>query len=113
MESAPKGGGVDLEGVRPGRSGLICVSRNDTLSALVVPHASSSLLLGVLERVCQDVISLLLVAPFWPAQVWFADLTFLLCGSPKEIPIRKDLLSQAGGTLFIPSRICRNYRFGP
>ncbi len=48
---------------------------------------------------CRDGVRLLLVAPFWPGRVWFSDLISLLNGSPGEIPVRRDLLSQAGGTL--------------
>ncbi len=55
-----------------------------------------ALLPGVLARVRQDEVSLLLVAPFWPVRVWFLDLISLLDGSPCEIPVRRDLLSQAG-----------------
>ncbi len=61
-----------------------------------------ALLPGVLERVCRDGVRLLLVAPFWPGRVWFSDLISLLDGSPWEIPVRSDLLSQAGGTLVHP-----------
>ncbi|KAL0190873.1 hypothetical protein M9458_013571, partial [Cirrhinus mrigala] len=43
-----------------------------------------------------DGVSLLLVAPYWPGRVWFSDLISLLDGSPWEIPVRRDLLSQAG-----------------
>ncbi|KAI2666499.1 ORF V: Enzymatic polyprotein [Labeo rohita] len=34
--------------------------------------------------------------------VWFSDLISLLDGSPWEIPVRRDLLSQAGGTILHP-----------
>ncbi|KAJ7986790.1 hypothetical protein DPEC_G00332030 [Dallia pectoralis] len=61
-----------------------------------------ALLPGVLERVRQERVSLLLVAPYWPARVWFADLISLLVGSPLEIPIRRDLLSQAHGFILHP-----------
>ncbi|KAI2663175.1 Transposon Ty3-G Gag-Pol polyprotein [Labeo rohita] len=61
-----------------------------------------ALLPGVLERVRRDGVSLLLVAPYWPGQVWFSDLISLLDGSPWEIPVRGDLLSQAGGTILHP-----------
>ncbi len=54
------------------------------------------LLPGVLARVRRDEVSLLLVAPFWPGRVWFSDLIALLDGSPWKIPVRRDLLSQAG-----------------
>ncbi|XP_058628332.1 interferon-induced very large GTPase 1-like [Onychostoma macrolepis] len=43
-----------------------------------------ALLTGVLDRVRRDGVSLLLVAPFWPAQVWFSDIVSLLDGSPWE-----------------------------
>ncbi|KAI2660031.1 ORF V: Enzymatic polyprotein [Labeo rohita] len=60
------------------------------------------LLPGVLERVRRDGVRLLLVAPYWPARAWFSDLISLLDGSPWEIPVRRDLLSQAGGTILHP-----------
>lgn len=34
--------------------------------------------------------------------VWFSYLMSFLDGSPSEIPVRRDLLSQAGGTIFPP-----------
>ncbi len=61
-----------------------------------------ALLPGVLERVCWDGVRLLLVAPFWPGRVWFSDLISLLDGSPWEIPVRRDLLSQAEGMILHP-----------
>ncbi len=42
MEAPPRGGGADMEGLRPGTSGSVCVSRDVSLSTLVFPHASSS-----------------------------------------------------------------------
>ncbi len=41
-EGPPRGGEADMEGVRPGTSGSVCVSRDVSLSTLVFPHASSS-----------------------------------------------------------------------
>ncbi|XP_048017809.1 uncharacterized protein LOC125249543 [Megalobrama amblycephala] len=61
-----------------------------------------ALLPGVLERVRRDGVRLILVAPFWPTRIWFTDLVSLLEGSPMEIPIRQDLLSQAGGSIVHP-----------
>ncbi len=61
-----------------------------------------ALLPGVLERVRRDKVSLLLVAPYWPSHPWFADLVGLPEDSRWEIPIWRDLLSQAGGTIFHP-----------
>ncbi len=45
---------------------------------------------------------LLLIAPFWPSQTWFLELTPLLYRSPWEIPIRRDLLSQLQGKIWHP-----------
>ncbi len=42
MEAPPRGGGADMEGVWPGTSGSVCVSRDVSLPTLVLPHASSS-----------------------------------------------------------------------
>ncbi len=56
-----------------------------------------ALLPGVLERVCRDQVLLLLIAPRWPGRVWFPDLISHLGG-----PVRRDLLSQAGGSIFHP-----------
>ncbi|XP_051740767.1 uncharacterized protein LOC127507586 [Ctenopharyngodon idella] len=61
-----------------------------------------ALLPGVLERVRRDGVRLILIAPFWPTRIWFSDLVSLLESSPMEIPIRQDLLSQAGGTIIHP-----------
>ncbi|KAG1924652.1 hypothetical protein F2P79_026026, partial [Pimephales promelas] len=41
METPPRGGGVNGREVRPSGGGLICVSRDDTLSTVVLPHTSS------------------------------------------------------------------------
>ncbi len=45
---------------------------------------------------------LLLIAPFWPSQTWFSELTPLLYRPPWEIPIRWDLLSQLQGRIWHP-----------
>ncbi len=106
MEAPPRGGGADMEGIRPGPSGPVCVSRDFSLSTLVFPHASSSsrtgrngtdvaeashafspiaLLPGVLERVRQDRVLLLLIAPRWLGRVWLPDIISLLNGPPLEL----------------------------
>ena len=104
--------------------GPLCDSRDIAMSPLVLSSSSSSswtgrygtdlaeassvhlspiaLLPGVLARVRWDGVRLLLVAPFWPGRVWFSDLVSLLDGSPREIPIRTDLHSQAQGTIIHP-----------
>lgn len=43
METPPRNVVVDLEEVRPGRMVFVCISRNDALSSLVLPQASSSI----------------------------------------------------------------------
>ncbi len=57
---------------------------------------------GVLERVRRDRVLLLLIAPRWPGRVWFPDIISLLEGPPLELPVRRDLLSQAGDSIFHP-----------
>ncbi len=42
MEAPPRGGGAYMEGVRPGTSGSVCVSRDVSSSTLVLALASSS-----------------------------------------------------------------------
>ncbi len=49
---------------------------------------------AVLCRVKVSSAHLLLIAPYWPSQTRFSELTPLLYRSPWEIPIRRDLLSQ-------------------
>ncbi len=46
MEAPPQGGGADMEGVRSGTRGSVCISRDVSLSTLVLPHASSSFRTG-------------------------------------------------------------------
>ncbi len=57
---------------------------------------------AVLCRVKVSSARLLLIAPFWPSQTWFSELTPLLYRSPWEIPIRQDLLSQLQGRIWHP-----------
>ncbi len=61
-----------------------------------------ALLPWVLERVRRDRVLLLLIALRWPGRLWFPDIISLLDGSPLELPVRRDLLSQAGGSIFHP-----------
>ncbi len=118
MKTPPRSGGADMEEVLQRTSGSVCNSRDFALSPLVFPHSPSSsgtgrygtdicmyvcfppiaLLPGVLERVHREGVRLLLVAPYWPGRLWFVDLVALLEDSLWEIPVQRDLLSQAGGT---------------
>ena len=45
----------------------------------------------------------ILVAPRWVGRPWFPHLVRLIQGHPYPLPLRRDLLSQAGGMLFHPS----------
>ena len=60
------------------------------------------LLHPLLQRVQVEEVSLILVAPNWPQMTWFSAIAPLLQGQPWELPVRRDLLSQALGTLFHP-----------
>ncbi len=57
---------------------------------------------AVLCRVKVSSARLLLIAPFWPSQTWFSELTPLLYRSPWKIPIRQDLLSQLQSRIWHP-----------
>ncbi len=57
---------------------------------------------AVLCRVKVSSARLLLIAPFWPSQTWFSELTPLLYRPPWEILIRRDLLSQLQGKIWHP-----------
>ncbi|WP_432490569.1 hypothetical protein, partial [Flavonifractor plautii] len=54
----------------------------------------------VLYKIKEERASVILVAPNWPNQPWFVDLRELVMAPPWQIPIRKDLLSQANGTIW-------------
>ncbi|KAL0146508.1 hypothetical protein M9458_058139, partial [Cirrhinus mrigala] len=47
--------------------------------------------------------SVLLIALYWPNRPWFPDLLELLTAPPWLIPLRRDLLSQAGGLIWHPN----------
>ncbi len=57
---------------------------------------------AVLCRVKKSGARLLLVAPFWPSQMWISELISLLYRPPWEIPISQDLLSQLQGKIWHP-----------
>ncbi len=58
----------------------------------------------ILCKVREDEEQVLLVAPYWPNQTWFPELMLLATAPPWQIPLRRDLLSQRGGTLWHPPR---------
>nr|XP_054607225.1 uncharacterized protein LOC129167121 [Nothobranchius furzeri] len=61
-----------------------------------------ALIPSTLLRVRTQRHTLILVAPFWPAMHWVADIFQLLEGQPWKLPLRRDLVSQAGGSIFHP-----------
>jgi len=103
-----RNGLVSLQGVNPlsplvfsqlsSSAGARCHGTNvaKVASVCLSPNHSAS---GVLVRVHQEGLQLILVALFWPARVWFADLVSLLEGSPWEILNRRELLFQDQGTV--------------
>ncbi|CAL9704266.1 unnamed protein product [Knipowitschia caucasica] len=60
------------------------------------------LLPSLLQRVRVEEVRVVLVAPLWPHMTWFSDIPCLLNGTPWELPVRPDLLSQGLGALFHP-----------
>ncbi len=59
-----------------------------------------SLLAQTLCKVREDEEQVLLVAPYWPNRTWFPELMLLATAPPWQIPLRRDLLSQRGSTLW-------------
>ncbi len=54
------------------------------------------------QRIREQKYRVLLVAPLWRNQHWFSELVRLLTAAPWPIPLRRDLLSQANGTICHP-----------
>ena len=83
-------------------------SKNDSALSHMWPHCPLyafppvSLLPQVLERVREVKCPVLLVAPFWASQAWFPALMQLADSAPWPIPLRRDLLSQAKGSIWHP-----------
>ncbi len=121
MEDPPRGSGADMEGVRPGTSGSVCISRDVSLFTLVFPHASSSSRTG---RNGTDVAEALSVC-FSPDRSAPGSTGESLPGPgsttshcpavagqsmvPRyNIPPRRALLSQSRGSIFHPIQNCGN-----
>ncbi len=108
MEDPPRGGGADMEGVRPGTSGSVCISRDVSLFTLVFPHASSSSRTGCNGTDMAEALSVCFSpdgsapgstgeslpgpgsttshCPAVAGRVWFPDIIFLIDGPfcPKQ-----------------------------
>lgn len=61
-----------------------------------------SMIPQVIKRVRESGCPVLLVAPLWKTRPWFPELVQLSDTSPWPVPLRKDLLTQANGTLWHP-----------
>lgn len=57
----------------------------------------------VLHKIREEKASVLLVTPYWPNRPWFPDLLEILTAPPWPIPLRRDLLSQADGSIWHPN----------
>ncbi|KAJ8375887.1 hypothetical protein SKAU_G00064670 [Synaphobranchus kaupii] len=68
---------------------------------LLYPFPPFSVLQPLLRRVQMERVRFIL-APLWPHMVWFLAIPPLLDETPWELPVRRDLLSQAGGSMFHP-----------
>ncbi len=60
------------------------------------------LLWETLHRITQGRHRVLLIAPRWLAKPWFPLLLTLLVGKPRQLPVRRDLLSQLDGRIWHP-----------
>ncbi len=56
----------------------------------------TKILSEVLRKLASEPCRALLIAPFWPAQVWFWDLVYACTDAPRSLPPRSDLLRQPG-----------------
>ncbi len=124
MATPPRGSPADLETLR-GRSGRpVCLPGHVPLPAVLLPvrgdprhgRAGTQLASGPTQicvspsepsrtdlcKVREDEEQVLLVAPYWPNRTWFPELMLLATAPPWQIPLRRDLLSQRGGTLWYP-----------
>ncbi|XP_036007387.1 uncharacterized protein LOC118567149 [Fundulus heteroclitus] len=61
-----------------------------------------ALISPTLARVRAESLTMILIAPNWPAKHWLAEITQLLWQEPWPLPARRDLLSQARGQIFHP-----------
>ena len=67
----------------------------DYLHAYAFPP--TILIPSVLEKICQYQCRIVLIAPFWPHQMWFPELLKLLVSAPIRLPLFPKLLTQSKG----------------
>ena len=73
---------------------------HDWPEGLLYAFPPLSLIPPVLERVRTQGLSVILIAPGWGS--WRSEITPLLYDRPWKLPLRRDLLTQAGGEIFHP-----------
>ncbi len=61
-----------------------------------------ALISPTLYRVREEGLQLILIAPRWPGKYWLAEIIHMLYKDPWSLPLRRDLLSQAGEEIFHP-----------
>lgn len=124
---------ANLKGIRPGGSGLVRIRGDDALSAMVFPHASSFTGAGChgsdmakAGSICispdlfccrnsRESSPSAVSRPFLAGQSVVHRPLSLLNSSPCDIPLRRELLSQARGTIYHPQTEmwCGGCGFGP
>ncbi|KAI7811506.1 reverse transcriptase/ribonuclease H/putative methyltransferase [Triplophysa rosa] len=75
---------------------------NAPLDVLLYAFPPLSLISPTLARVREQGLLLILIVPRWPSKPWVAEIIQLLAGQPWPLPLRRDLLSQAGGEIYHP-----------
>ncbi|KAK7896411.1 hypothetical protein WMY93_021736 [Mugilogobius chulae] len=131
LDAAQRGCQPDMGEIWKSRGGPIRVTRERVMSPVFLSDGSErttgpgrvarewphvllyafpplELITATLSRVRERRHSLLLVAPQWPTMHWMAEIFQLLCSQPWALPLRRDLVSQAGGEIFHahPTLLC-------
>ncbi len=73
---------------------------HDWPNLLLYAFPPIALLPQVVRHIREQGHKVLLVAPLWRNQPWLSELTQLLTAAPWPVPLRRDLLSQANGTIW-------------
>ncbi len=124
MATPPRGTPADLETLRGCSGRPVCLPGHVSLPVVFLPvrgdpryGCAGMQLASGLTQICvspsepsrtdlckvrEDEEQVLLVVPYWPNRTWFPELMLLATAPPWQIPLRRDLLSQRGGTLWHP-----------